>query len=146
MTPLACEPGEAEATFNRDGSFEGVLRNALRRVRLQMTSRRGRSTQMTIETDIQLAKGAGLWRADDASGTLRLCSTTTTGVGVMRMTGVEEAEGRPIDIRRPMAFGPVAQVDLTYTCAGDRMTVTVPAAGGAGAPITIELARAAPRR
>jgi hypothetical protein len=146
VTPLACEPGEAEATFNRDGSFEGVLRNALRRVQIEMPSRRGRPTQMTMENEITLAKGACLWRADDASGSLRLCSTTTTGDGVMRMSGVEEASGAPIEIERPMAFRPVAQLDLAYSCAGDRMTITVPAPGGAAAPITIEPARSAARR
>ncbi len=146
VTPLACEPGEAEATFNRDGTFGGTLRDALRRVRVEMASRgSGRSTSMTMETQISLAKGAGLWRADDDTGVLRLCSTTTTGVGVMRMSGIDAASGEAIEMERPMTFGPVAQVDLGYTCASDRMTITVPSAGGASEPFTIELVRSGPR-
>jgi hypothetical protein len=147
VTPLVCEPGEAEARFNRDGSFDGELRNLLRRVRVDFPSRRGsQPAQMMLETKITLAKGAGLWRADEETRSLRLCSTTTTGFGTMRMSGEEGATGMPIDRETPMSFGPVEQIDVEYTCAGDRMTITVPPRGPAMQPFTIDLVRAGPAR
>jgi hypothetical protein len=120
-----CTPGEASATFNRDGSFGGMLTNARRRVTMQFPAgRSGRDPpRMTAETFIALAKSAGLWRATEETGKLELCSTTTTGLGNMTMSGVGATRTRPIP------FGPSAYIALNYSCAGNAMTITVPGRG-----------------
>ena len=136
-----CRPGEASATFNPDGTFGGMLQNAKRRVSMQFPSRRGgrEMPRMTAENFIALAKSAGLWKATEETGKLELCSTTTTGLGSMTMSGVGATR------TRPMTFGPSAYVALNYTCSGDAMTITVPAQGAVPS-FSVEAVRVAPAR
>ena len=141
-----CDPGQATGSFNRNGSFEGILENSQRRVSMTFSprGRRGEPSVMTMETIIRLAKGAGLWSAQEETGDLRFCSTTTTGIGHTNMSGMEQAEGRMHEVTRPLRFGPVATVNLKYTCSGDNMTITVPSQGSGMGDFSIQLQRMAP--
>lgn len=125
VSVLSCNPGTATATFNRDGSFGGMLQNASRSVEMAFPSRRGAAPTMRIDSTIALAKSAGLWKATEDTGSLELCSTSTMGMGNTRMSGGPEGFERT----RPMSFGPAAYVRLQFTCAGDRMTINVPPRG-----------------
>jgi hypothetical protein len=126
VSVLACNPGVATATFNRDGSFEGLLRQANRSVELAFPpGRRGTAPSMRMDNVIVLAKSAGLWKATEETGTLELCSTSTTGTGSTTLSGGPEGFERT----QAMRFGPSAYVRLQYTCAGDSMTITVPSRG-----------------
>jgi hypothetical protein len=137
-----CRPGEATATFNPDGTFGGMLQNAKRRVSMQFPGGRsgGEAPRMTAENFIVLAKSAGLWKATEDSGDLELCSTTTTGMGSIKMSGIGATR------TRPMSFGPSAYVKLNYTCAGDAMTITVPSQGGGMPAFSVQAERVRPAR
>ena len=141
-----CNPGQATGSFNRNGSFEGMLENSQRRVSMTFSprGRRGEPSVMTMETIIRLAKGAGLWSAQEETGDLRFCSTTTTGIGHTKMSGMEQAEGRMHEVSQPLRFGPVATVNLKYTCSGDNMTITVPSQGSGMGDFSIQLQRMPP--
>ena len=136
-----CRPGEASATFNPDGTFGGMLQNAKRRVSMQFPGGRSarEAPRMTAENFIALAKSAGLWKATEETSKLELCSTTTTGLGSMTMSGVGATR------TRPMTFGPSAYIALNYSCSGDAMTITVPAQGPVPS-FSVNLERVAPAR
>lgn len=109
-----CVPGEASAVFYPDGTFGGMVSGARRRVSFEFPGGRpGMSTRREYSSNLNLVKSTGLWKAD--RGSLELCSTQTVGDG--RTNGM------------PIRFAPVAHIGLNYTCAGDAMTISVPAQG-----------------
>lgn len=120
VSVLACNPGTATATFNRDGTFGGMLQNASRSVEVALPAGRREQPRLQMNNLISLAKSAGLWKATEETGALELCSTSTVGSGHVEIVGSPRGP-------QPMRFGPAAYVQLQYTCAGDSMTITVPA-------------------
>lgn len=125
MTPEVCEPGNATVSFNRDGTFEGMVTNAKRRVTMTFASRRGGPTpSMTFETIIRLAKSTGLWSAREETANLKLCHTMTVGEGEMKMRGADPLSGESRENSQAMRFGPMETVDFQYSCSGNAMTVT----------------------
>ncbi len=132
-----CEPGEAVATFNRDGTFGGMLTNSNRRVLMTFPSRGREAPEMRSELFIALAKSAGQWQASEDSGNLDLCNTSTTGMGRITMSGDDFSR------TRPLPFGPSAYISLRYSCSRDSMTITVPSPGGTAGEFSVNLERTA---
>ncbi len=119
VSTVECNPGTARVSFNRDGSFEGTVNGVRRQVQITFQSRRGVSSPpVTAFNVISLAKSAGLWKAEEEGGALKLCSTTTTGAGFSEMIG------GPRPAREPMRFGTLESLDFSYTCRGNAMSIT----------------------
>lgn len=135
----ACEPGTASVTFNPDGTFGGMLQNAHRSVSVALPGRRRAGLSMQLDSSISLVKSTGLWKAEEETGVLDLCSTSTVGAGQIRFSGGPEGAERS----QAMRFDSVAYVPLQYACAGNSMTITVPPQGAGVGSFSVQLERIA---
>lgn len=131
-----CLAGQANVTFNRDGTFGGMLTNARRQVLMSLPVRGSREApQMRSTAVIAVAKSAGQWRAAEEGGELALCNASTTGSGHITMSGDGFSRTMPIP------FSPSAFVALNYSCSGNQMTITVPSPGPNAGSFSVELER-----